>query len=228
MDFNNLFAHEEIITQPLFYLFVVCSALLGIAFFRGKRVNERMFRDAFQDLVAVIRPQDQTFTNIGGTIGYHARLVTRKTDPVTLVEATITFLPRQALLWMPISLLIRKYDRLFITFHLRHQPLAEGHLIETAYARFRGPKITNADRLQQEAVRWGNNDFLLYYSNETIRQRLRQFLNRNQTPGAIRHIALVPEQKKAFVFMIPTRGQVAAGLAPVYQWLPGVLKTPGK
>jgi hypothetical protein len=228
LDFSNLFAHEYLARQPLFYIFVAFSALLGFTFFRGRRVNERMFRHAFQDLVDVVRPVDQTFTNIGGTIGYHARLVTRKTDPVELVEATITFLPRQALLWMPISLLIRKYDRLFITFHLRHQPLAEGHLIEKGYAGFRGPKITNAARLQQEPVRWGELEFILYFSNETIRQRLRQFLNRQPSPGAIRHIALVPEQKKAFVFMIPTRGGIAAGLAPLSQWLPTVLKTPGK
>ncbi|HOD98165.1 MAG TPA: hypothetical protein PLT63_05250 [Syntrophales bacterium] len=228
MNFSNLFAREDIVTQPLFYIFVAFSALLGFAFFRGKRVNDRMFRGAFQDLIDVFRPVDQTFTNIGGSIGYHAQLSARKADVVEKVEATITFLPRQALLWMPISLLIRKYDRLFITLYLRHRPLAEGHLIEKGYAGFRGPKITNAARLQQEQVRWGNSDFLLYYANETIRQRLRQFLNRRETPGTIRHIALVPEEKKCFVFMIPTRGQVAAHLSPVYQWLPSVLKMPGK
>jgi len=103
LNFSNLFAREDIVTQPLFYIFVAFSALLGFAFFRGKRVNDRMFRGAFQDLIDVFRPVDQTFTNIGGSIGYHAQLSARKADVVEKVEATITFLPRQALLWMPIS-----------------------------------------------------------------------------------------------------------------------------
>ncbi|MDI9569546.1 MAG: hypothetical protein QM278_02230 [Pseudomonadota bacterium] len=228
MNFSDLLSREDIATQPLFYLFIVFSALLGFGFFRGKRVNDRMFRSAFQDLIDVFRPVDQTFTNIGGSIGYHAQLTAGKADFVEKVEATITFLPRQALLWMPFSLLIRKYDRLFITLHLRHKPLAEGHLIEKGYAGFRGPKITNAARLQQEQIRWGDSFFLLYYANETIRQRLRQLLNRQETPGSIRHIALVPEERKCFVFMIPTRGQVGSNLSPVYRWLPSALKMPGK
>ena len=93
MNFSNLFAREDIVTQPLFYIFVAFSALLGFAFFRGKRVNDRMFRGAFQDLIDVFRPVDQTFTNIGGSIGYHAQLSARKADVVEKVEATITFLP---------------------------------------------------------------------------------------------------------------------------------------
>lgn len=223
-----MFEYAHLAGEPLFYLFIALSFLLGAGYFWGKRINDRIFRSAFSDLVAVVKPVDQTFTNIGGLIGYHATLRPPKSAPVERVDATITFLPRHAWLWMPVSKLIRKYDRLFITFHLRHQPLAEGHLIEKGYAGFRGPKITNAARLQQEPVRWGELEFILYFSNETIRQRLRQFLNRQPSPGAIRHIALVPEQKKAFVFMIPTRGGIAAGLAPLSQWLPTVLKTPGK
>ncbi len=147
-----------------------------------------------------------------------------KQGPVEKVDATITFLPRHAWLWMPVSKLIRKYDRLFITLHLRQAPIAEGHLIEKGYARFRGPKITNADRLQSEALRWGNLDFILYFGNETIRQRLRNFVNKQPDPGTVRHIALVPEQKRSFIFMIPKTGTVAAALAPIYRWIPTLLK----
>ncbi len=219
-----MFEYAHLAGEPLFYLFVALSFLLGTGYFWGKRTNNRIFRSAFSDLVSVVKPVDQTFTNIGGLIGYHATLRPPKQDPVERVDATITFLPRHAWLWMPISKLIRKYDRLFITLHLRRAPIAEGHLIEKGYARFRGPKITNADRLQSEAVRWGNLDFLLYFGNETIRQRLRNFMNKQPDPGMVRHIALVPEQKRSFIFMIPKTGTVAAALAPIYRWLPTILK----
>jgi len=219
-----MFEYAHLAGEPLFYLFIALSFLLGAGYFWGKRINDRIFRSAFSDLVAVVKPVDQTFTNIGGLIGYHATLRPPKSAPVERVDATITFLPRHAWLWMPVSKLIRKYDRLFITIHLRRAPIAEGHLIEKGYARFRGPKITNVDRLQSETVRWGNLDFILYFGNETIRQRLRNFVNKQPDPGLVRHIALVPEQQRSFIFMIPKTGTVAAALAPIYRWIPTILK----
>ncbi|HOK06085.1 MAG TPA: hypothetical protein PK836_03045 [Syntrophales bacterium] len=220
----NLFEHEYIARQPLFYLFIAFSALLGYGFFRGRRVNEGIFRSAFQDLLDIVRPVDQTFVNIGGTIGYHATLTPPKGGPVTKVEATITFLPRQALLWMPISLIIRRWDRLFVTLHLSRPPVAEGHLIEKGYARFRGPKIANAHLLKREDLAWGGREFFLYWGSEAIRGHLRRFTQERPDPGRLRHLALVPSQRRAFVFMIPKAGQVARDLGPVYRWLPTVLK----
>jgi len=219
-----MFEYEAIARQPLFYLFVAFSALLSFGYFWGKRVNERLFRTVFEELVAVVRPVDQTFTNIGGLIGYHASLTMPKKGAIEAVNATITFLPRHSWLWMPISKLIRKYDRLFITLHLRQTPIAEGHLIEAAYARFRGPKITNAASLNHERVVWGNLDFLLYHGSNRIRDRLRSFVADHPDPGTLRHIAIVPEQKKCFIFMIPLKGQVARSLSPVYQWIPTLMK----
>ena len=219
-----MFEYVHLAGDPLFYLFVAFSFLLGVGYFWGRRTNTKLFRSAFGDLVDVVRPIDQTFTNIGGLIGYHATLIPPKRDPVERVDATLTFLPRHAWLWMPVSKLLRKYDRLFITLHLRQAPLAEGHLIEKGYARFRGPKITNAGRLEKEEIRWGRHEFILYSGNDTIRRKLAAFADGHPDPGEVRHIALVPEQKRSFIFMIPKLGTVAAGLAPVYRWIPTLLK----
>jgi hypothetical protein len=214
-----MFEYSYLAGEPLFYLFIAFSFILGAGYFWGKRVNTRIFRSAFDDLVSVIQPTDQTFTNIGGLIGYHANLTLPRKSPVERVDATITFLPRHSWLWMPISKLIRKYDRLFITLHLRQVPGAEGHLIEKDYSRFRGPKIDNADRMKQEVLTWGKHSFLLYYGNGKIRDQLRTLASDTPDPGNIRHIAIVPEQKRCFIFMIPREGQVAKDFGPVYRWL---------
>jgi hypothetical protein len=214
-----MFAHDYLIREPLFYLFIAFSFLLGLGYFWGRRVNNRLFLSAFNDLITVIRPVDQTFTNIGGLIGHHGEFIPAKRSPVEKVEATITFLPRQALLYLPVSMVIRKYDRLFITIYLRHKPGAEGHLIETGYSRFRGPKITNADRLKCEEVSWGGLRYYLYFETEDIRKQLVSFMQQNLDPGTIRHIAVVPKEKKCFVFMIPRRGSVARFFGPVYTWI---------
>jgi hypothetical protein len=214
-----MFEYSHLAGEPLFYLFIAFSFVLGAGYFWGRRVNTRIFRSAFDDLVSVIQPTDQTFTNIGGLIGYHANLILPRKSPVERVDATITFLPRHSWLWMPISKLIRKYDRLFITLHLRQSPGAEGHLIEKEYSRFRGPKIDNADRLNQETLTWGKYSFILYYGNGKMRDQLRTLAADTPDPGNIRHIAIVPEQKRCFIFMIPREGQVAKDFGPPYRWL---------
>jgi hypothetical protein len=218
-----MFEHEYIATQPLFYLFIAFSFTLGLGFFWGKRINRRLFLSAFNDLLEVIKPVDPTFTNIGGFVGYHANFITKKKSAVTKVDATITFLPRQSWLYYPISKLIRRWDRLFLTLYLKQPPPEEGHLIEVGYAGFRGPKIVNADRLNREKVRWGEQDFYLYYQGMKMRGALVKFMDQNSDPGIVRHIAVVPDQQRCFVFMIPRKGEVGRYFGPIFQWVPSLV-----
>lgn len=215
-----MFKYQHIITQPVFFLFIAFSCLLSVVYFWGRRENRRVLLSAFNDLVEVIRPDDKTFTNIGGVVGYHANLIiNQKNSLFSKVDATITLLPRHSLLYMPISLFIMRFDRLFITLHMKAALSGEGHLIEKGYAGFRAPKITNAHRLEKTEVKWGAYDFLLYHEQVKMRDQLMAFVSQNPDPGIIRHIAIVAAQRKCFVFMIPKKGRVKETLLPVYRWL---------
>ncbi len=216
--------HGHIVTQPLFLLFIAFSCILTMGYFWGRRENKRVFLSAFGDLVDVVRPDDQTFTNIGGVVGYHANLLIKAKGPVSQIDATITLLPRHSWLYMPISKLIMKHDRLFITVYLRHRPPGEAHLIEEKYAGFRGPKIRNAHRLDRREIRWGTHDFSLYYETIKMRDNLLKFIDHKPDPGIIRHIAIVSDQRKCFIFMIPRKGQVKKDLAPIYRWIASVIE----
>lgn len=220
-----MFKYEHIITQPVFFLFVAFSFLLTFGYFWGRRHNRAIFRSAFNDLMEVFRPDDQTFTNIGGAIGYHANLYIRKKGAfLSRVDATITMLPRHSWLYFPISKLIRKYDRLFITLYMKHPLPEESHLIEAKYSGFMGSKIENASRLNREDVKWGKYAFSIYYESMMMRDNFVRLIDNNPDPGVIRHIAVVPNQKKTFIFMIPKMGEVGRYLTPVYRWLPSILK----
>jgi len=217
--------YEQIITQPVFFLFVAFSLVLTWGYFRGKRRNRELYVSVFEDLVRIFKPDDQKFTNIGGAIGYHANLyIKKKKALLSRIDATITMLPRHSLLYLPISKLIRKHDRLFLELYLKNQPPEEGHFLEKEYARFSKTRIANLDTLDSEAVNWGGYDFDLLYESEQMRKKLLDFIARNPEPGGLRHIALVPELKKCFVFMIPKKGEVAPTLQPVYSWLPSLVK----
>ncbi|HQF75714.1 MAG TPA: hypothetical protein PKV89_05665, partial [Syntrophales bacterium] len=163
------------------------------------------------------------FTNIGGLIGYHGHFVTRKDSPIEKVEATITFLARQSLLYLPVSILIRKHDRLFVTITMRQPLKEEGHLIEEKYAGYRRARITNEARLNREPIRWGDSSWCVYYESGRMRDQLKKLTVSHTNPGILRHIAVVPDQKKCFVFMIPKKGQVKACFEPVYRWIPSLV-----
>jgi len=217
--------YANIVHQPIFFLFIGFSFLLTLGYFWGRRLNRRIYQAAFNGLVDVVKPDDQTFTNIGGSVGFHANLfVKKKGTPFSRVDATITLLPRHSWLYLPISKLIRKYDRLFITLYLKKPPSEEAHMIERKYSKFMGAKIENAHLMHHETVKWENFDFHLYYSSPEMLEKMRAFIKKNPAPGIIRHIALVPGQKKGFIFMIPKPDQVARYFALIYHWLPSVAK----
>lgn len=219
-----MFKNVDIITQPVFFLFIAFTVSLSLGYIWGRRQNKQLFLSAFNDLVNVVQPDDQTFTNIGGLVGYHAKLLIKHKSPISQVDATITLLPRHSWLYLPISFLIMRYDRLFITIYIKPRLPGEGHIIESKYAGFRGPKITNVNRLNRESIAWGGFDFYLYHETVKVRDHLKEFIDKNPDPGTIRHIAFVPDQNKSFVFMIPRRGYVGKYFNPVFQWLPTIIK----
>jgi len=218
-----MFEHDYLISEPLFWLFIAATAVLVWGYYWGEKENKRLYLSAFNGLVDVIKPVDQTFTNIGGLIGYHGHFVTRKDSPIEKVEATITFLARQSLLYLPVSILIRKHDRLFVTITMRQPLKEEGHLIEEKYAGYRRARITNEARLNREPIRWGDSSWCVYYESGRMRDQLKKLTVSHTNPGILRHIAVVPDQKKCFVFMIPKKGMVKKCFEPVYRWLPSLI-----
>jgi len=209
---------------PLLLLVIALSAFIALGYSRGRKKNNTICMSAFQDLAETFKPDDQTFTNIGGFVGHHANFRFEEKDIVSEIDVTITLLPRHAPLYMPISRLIMGNDRLFISVFMRCSPPGEGHLIEKEYAGFRGPKITNADRLYREEVRWGSYDYYLYYEKMSMYNQLVKFIGTAPDPGHIRHVAILSDERKGFIFMIPEEGEVARCLKPVYEFLVDIFR----
>jgi hypothetical protein len=207
---------------PLFSLLIfimAVGAFTAVSFRSGKRKNREICARTFQDLLKVFEPDEHIFTNIGGAVGHHAAFSFRERGPVSRIDVTLTLLPRQAPLYMPISKLIMKSDRLFISIYMRYPPPGEGHMIEKSYAGFRGSEITNISRLDQSQCQWGGLTFFIYYEQHRMLARFIELSDSLEDPGPIRHIAVVPDQRKGFVLMALQDSGTEAYLAPVYQWL---------
>jgi hypothetical protein len=198
---------------------VTISAFIIFSFHSGKRKNREICTAIFKELMKVFKPDDQTFTNIGGVVGHHATFSFKERGSVSRIDVTLTLLPRQAPLYMPISRFLMKNDRLFISVYMRYPPPGEGHIIEKQYTGFRGPEITNLSRLHQMELRWGDLAFSLYYEQDRMIDRFKELIGSLPDPGPIRHIAIVPDQRKGFIFMGLQQESIEAYLDAVYDWL---------
>ncbi|HUV78110.1 MAG TPA: hypothetical protein VMW06_08625 [Desulfobacterales bacterium] len=206
-------------TVSVLIVIVAVSAFIVFSFHSGKRKNREICTATFNELMKVFKPDDQTFTNIGGTVGHHGTFSFKERGSVSRIDVTLTLLPRQAPLYLPISKFLMRNDRLFISVYMRYPPPGEGHIIEKGYAGFQGPEITNISRLHQMELQWGDSVFFLYYEQDRMIDRFRELIESLPDPGPIRHIAIVPDQRKGFIFMGLQQEPIEAYLATVYDWL---------
>lgn len=211
--------YEQATQQPLFFVLALISAILTIGYFWGNRQNKQLFLAIYEELAAVIKPEQKEYGNIGGTNEYYSDFTLQKESPLARIDARFTFLPRHLWPYLPIALLTDKYDKLLLALHFKEKLRDEGHLIEVAYAEARTAKIVDADQLNKVFIKWGNYNYNMYYKSKKTYERFRELINKMDDPGVIRHIALLPDQKKCFILMIPRKGQVVRDLAPVYKWM---------
>lgn len=206
-------------TVSVLIVIVAIGAFIVFSFHSGKRKNREICTAIFKELMKVFKPDDQTFTNIGGVVGHHGTFSFKERGLVSRIDVTLTLLPRQAPLYMPISKLLMRNDRLFISVYMRYPPPGEGHIIEKGYTGFQGPEITNISRLHQMEFQWGDLVFFLYYEQDRMIDRFKELIESLPDPGPIRHIAIVPDQRKGFILMGLQQEPIEAYLATVYDWL---------
>ncbi len=220
-----MFAYEEIIYQPAFYFLVSLTIVLTLGYSWGRRWNRRVLVNALDPLLEVFKARDQQFTNIGGQTGFHATIVPGNIRTVRKVDITITLLPRQSWLYLPFSLLVRRFDRMQMTFEFNKRGKRireEAHLIEARFSKTMGNSIENAESLDREELRWGERAFLLYSSSERSRAWMHRLMDDLSEPGTLRHAALVPHRERAYLFIIPKPGTVATTSGTVARWLDSI------
>ena len=210
---------EPFTQQPVFFVLALISAVLTIGYFWGNRINRKRFEAIFDELVEMIKPEKQEYGNIGGTNEYYCDFNLRKGSPLTRIDAKFTFLPRHLWPYFPIALLIDKYDGLLMALHFKEKLHDEAHIIEVDYAQLRKAKIANLEQLNKAFIKWRNREYNIYYRSKKTYERLKALVEKVEDPGGIKHIAMLPDQKKCFIFLVPQKGRVAKDLTPIYQWL---------
>ncbi|HJP17767.1 MAG TPA: hypothetical protein QF468_03840 [Nitrospinota bacterium] len=185
------------------YLFLITFlTLLALAGYSlGRKRNLSILKSVGNSLEEILKPDDQDYTWLGGSIGFNANY---KCKDFKKVEATLTLLPRQSPLYYPVSFLVSGFDRLYVTFFLKSKFKSEGHIINKRYFKFRGPKIENIQKLSEEE----QEGFLILSQDQRIRSALLNFFKELENLGfleIIKHIAIVPDRNTVFVLVVPRK-----------------------
>lgn len=182
------------------FLYLSSFALLVVVGYSlGKRKNLKLLLHTGKSLEAILKPEDQTYTSLGGSIGFRANYQCSEFEKV---EATLTLLPRQSPLYYPVSFLVSGFDRLYVTFFLKNKLNSEGHIINKRYMKYRGPRIDKSDRLKKE----NHDSFMILFNNDDIKNRLTALfkeLEQGGWLGIIKHIAIVPDRSTIFLLVKP-------------------------
>ncbi|GAK52002.1 hypothetical membrane protein, conserved [Candidatus Moduliflexus flocculans] len=188
-------------TQTLFFIFIVVIGILMLVYFRNRKYNLALLTIVSKELEAALQPTDQTYTWIGGTVGFKAEYQTP--NPLRKAEATATMLSRQSLLFYPISKVLLGNDRLFVVIYPTERFRREAHIIERWYYRLRLQTLENEADFIRKTVTVRNKTFDLFSSDNAGIEKLSAWLTRLPNPELIKHVAFVPENGSVYLYMIP-------------------------
>jgi len=138
----------------------------------------------------IFKVEDKKYTLLGGVVGFNAEY---KVKGFKDLRVSVTLLPRQSLLYLPIAWIRGGYDKIDILFYL-HNPLnGEAHIVRKLFPKFRMPIIYNRERFKREIIKLDTGEYELYHTGKGESTNLLREMIRDS--DHIIHIAYTPENK---------------------------------
>ena len=197
-------------SQVLFFLFIVFIGILMLVFYRNRKYNILFVQAVGKELEAALSPTDQTYTWLGGAVGFTAEYITEK--PIRKVDATVTMLSRQSLLFYPVSKLFFGNDRLFVVLYPFDKSRREAHVLEKWYYNVRLRSLENEAALNRQEIAVNGKKFYLFSSDKAGLEKLSAWMHTFPAPQLMKHVALMPEQGTIYLYMVPKLGAVTASV----------------
>ena len=166
-------------------------------FFRGRRRNLELMRDYIRELENALKPKDKLYTLLGLYSGFKGTLRIDN-EIVREVEVSVGLMPRESLLYYPISLLTLKHDRLYLVFKLKKKPSYEGHIIRQDVLKYNKAEL---DSFKVKQVRLYGKTYLTDCEEVCLKHLKEIVVSEN-----VLHVALVPKTRVLYVFMKPKPG----------------------
>lgn len=206
-------------------LIIVLAAVSTAGYFRGRKKNRWIAGWISRETEEVFKPKHTSYTNIGGTIGYN--FTYSLASPFKEAKGTFTLLPRQSILYLPVSLIITRHDRYYLHIYAAKKLIGEGHLIRKDYFRRMRVPIAGADAMDQEILVQKGREFILLTKNDSVKEPLKKLLSSLQQPEHLMHFCCYPDTKVFFVYMKPVKDQTGAVLKHISLALPSCIISKG-
>jgi len=176
----------------LFFILILFSLILIVSFQIGQRRNLKYLKLISNMLEDIFKVEDKKYTLLGGVVGFNAEY---KVKGFKNVRVSVTLLPRQSLLYLPVAWLRGCYDKIEILFYLYNSLNGEAHVVRRLFPKFRMPTIYNRERFKREIVKVDTGEYELYHTGDldsinTLIEMAKYLHSQN-----VIHIAYTPEKK---------------------------------
>jgi hypothetical protein len=185
---------------------IALALITTLGYFQGRKKNRWISGWIARETEDALNPLDTQYTNFGGTIGYN--FVYRLGKPFREAKGTFTLLPRQSILYLPLSYLIAKHDRYYLNLFVQGKLLGEGHIVHNRYARKARKTILGIEGMESEEV-WKNSQrYVLFWKERGMGERLRKFLDKLAHEELLIHFCCYGENKTFFFYLKPEKGKL--------------------
>lgn len=181
------------------YIIILLALVSTLGYFRGRARNRWIGGWIAAGTEEILKPRDTNYTNIGGTIGYN--FVYKLKNPFTEAKGTFTLLPRQSILYYPISRLIARYDRFYMNIFLQGKLLGEGHIVSSDYYRRMRVPIVGESRLKKDRITLGNREYLLFWDNPSLKETLRNYVLSQEERAGLKHFCCYKDNNTLFIYL---------------------------
>ncbi len=205
------------ITAGLILAIMVLAAVSSIQFYKGRKLNLQLMQHYLRSIEDVVKPEDKEYVWLGGYIGFRAYYKVSR-DNIRKFEYTLTLLPRQSILYFPVSLLTSRHDKLYIVVRPFNQIKREAHLIQKGYYRIK-PRIENEELLQREIIEIDGKKYEALYEKRRDIERLRYLVESLSKPHNVKHVSLTPDTNVFYVLMKPEPDTIEGDISKIVRFV---------
>ncbi|WP_461864691.1 hypothetical protein [Thermococcus sp.] len=204
-------------TSGLILAIMILAAVSSIQFYKGRKLNLQIMQHYLRSIEDVVKPEDKEYVWLGGYIGFRAYYKVIR-DNIRKFEYTLTLLPRQSILYFPISLLTSRHDKLYIVVKPESKIKREAHLIQKGYYRIK-PRIEDEELLQKEIIEIAGKKYEALYEKRRDVEMLRYFVEGMSKPRNIKHVSLTPKTNVFYVLMKPEPDTIEEDIRKVVRFV---------
>jgi len=182
---------------------LLLGLLASLQYWRGRRLNLTLVRGLAHQMEEALSPVEKEYTWIGGYAGAIARY-NLGNEEYPEIKATISLLPHHSLLYLPISILLGRRDRVYLLIYSQRKLAGKAHVKPGKKAK--PPHNVSCLHCDQVAIR--GEMIHRYYDSEEEAKFLTSILSCLKSPSSVEHLAANVEENAYYVSVKISRGDL--------------------